>query len=113
MGCDRYWKSSPSAIPKQKIWIPTNSSTTVSCDSYRRVILSIRCIAKQWSAIYRAPTKSILFGFPRCVRAGNKPLCGTSTQAVLIETAGRLAGTVKAGDNLTVHVHHLALDVDP
>jgi hypothetical protein len=32
---------------------------------------------------------------------------------VLVESPSRFTGAVEAGDDHPVHVHHLALDVDP
>lgn len=48
----------------------------------------------------------------RRVDAGDKALGRAAAHAVLIESAGGLAGAIETGDDLAVHVDHLALRID-
>ena len=71
-------------------------------------------------AAHPAPLASTHYGnfflipacFPRRIRSGNKSLSRAAAQTMLVEAAGAFAGAVKAGNDLAIHIHHLALRVN-
>ena len=49
---------------------------------------------------------------PCRVRSGNESLRRATAQAMLVKSAGTLTGAVETRNDLTAHIHHLALGID-
>src|SRR5205807_2549483 len=57
-------------------------------------------------------TISLVSRLCRCIYTGDKTLGGAAAHAMLVKPAGGLAGAIKTGDHLAVHIDHLAMRID-